>query len=248
MNYKKIYQDIINRAKNRPDPPLFEKHHIIPRCLGGLDNPENLVKLTPEEHYVAHQLLVKIYPGNDSLIYAARMMIPNRPNNKMYGWLKRKFISVRRKCFGKNNPSFGTRWISNIEKKASKKIKKTDPLPDGWVVGRNVWKKPNTGPRLAEMSPEERKARTKIRMDKRLETLRKRKRLVPEKIKVDAQYLRKSRRLKREQDYVSKNIVLYNLYVAENISFEKFVVKHKLKFTRNNMFYMVKKIKNFFGV
>ena len=27
--------------------------------MGGTDDEENLVELTPEEHYVAHQLLVK---------------------------------------------------------------------------------------------------------------------------------------------------------------------------------------------
>jgi len=33
------------------------KHHIIPRHIGGTDDPENIVELTIEEHSVAHRKL-----------------------------------------------------------------------------------------------------------------------------------------------------------------------------------------------
>lgn len=89
MNYQAIYNRLILRAKTRIFDGYTERHHIIPRCLGGSDDPENLVPLTPEEHYIAHQLLVKIYPGNGKLVFAAHMMM-NR-NNKSYGWIKRQF-------------------------------------------------------------------------------------------------------------------------------------------------------------
>jgi 5-methylcytosine-specific restriction endonuclease McrA len=61
MNYKKIYERIIDRARSRDLLSYKERHHIIPRCLGGSDDISNLVDLTPEEHYVCHQLLVKIH-------------------------------------------------------------------------------------------------------------------------------------------------------------------------------------------
>jgi hypothetical protein len=28
----------------------FEFHHVIPRCMDGMDDPTNLVELMPEEH------------------------------------------------------------------------------------------------------------------------------------------------------------------------------------------------------
>ena len=62
MNYKKIYNALIERAQNRIIDGYAEKHHIIPRCMNGTDDKENIVELTPEEHFVAHQLLVKILP------------------------------------------------------------------------------------------------------------------------------------------------------------------------------------------
>jgi hypothetical protein len=47
----------------------------LPKCLGGKDDVDNLVKLTPEEHFVDHQLLTKIYPNNSKLAYVAHMQM-----------------------------------------------------------------------------------------------------------------------------------------------------------------------------
>jgi hypothetical protein len=89
LNYQKHYDLLIERAKHRAIDGYKESHHIIPECIGGLDIPSNLVNLTPEEHYVAHQLLVKIYPNMHLLVFAAKMMTINnehtRRNNKTYG-------------------------------------------------------------------------------------------------------------------------------------------------------------------
>ena len=40
-----------------------ERHHILPRALGGTDDSSNLVALTAREHFLAHMLLAKIYGG-----------------------------------------------------------------------------------------------------------------------------------------------------------------------------------------
>lgn len=139
MNYKKIYDNLIFRGKNRILKEGKEIHHIIPRCLGGDDSPENLVDLTYEEHYLAHQLLVKLYPNNPKIIRAAVMMRPNRPSNKLYGWLKRRFAEVQSKAqSGKSNSQYGTRWVFNEVTHESKKISKEEKLPHGWKEGRRV--------------------------------------------------------------------------------------------------------------
>ena len=135
MNYRKIYQSLIDKAKSRNIEGYYEKHHIVPRCMRGSDESENIAKLTPEEHYVAHQLLTKIYPNNDSLIKAAVMMIPNRPSNKLYGWLKRKFSDAQSKAqLGVKNSQYGTKWIHNPKTGESKKA--IGDIEEGWVLGR----------------------------------------------------------------------------------------------------------------
>lgn len=119
MDYQKIYNELISAPKQREG--WTETHHILPRCLGGSDDKENLVKLYPEEHYLAHLLLCKIYPGNQKLLYAAMnmttgSMINNgRRSNKSYGWLRRRYAEA---ISGDNNPS---RRNPNLQKEAAKK-------------------------------------------------------------------------------------------------------------------------------
>jgi hypothetical protein len=145
MNYKKIYDNLVERGKIRILDDYGEFHHIVPRCIGGSDTSENLVKLTPEEHYLAHQLLIKIYPDNYALKKAAAMMIVNRPNNKMYGWIRREFAKAQSICqSGINNSQYGTRWIHNKQLKKCRKIKKNEYLPEGWEIGYVVNWEENT--------------------------------------------------------------------------------------------------------
>lgn len=62
MNYQRIYDELIDNARNRDSfNGIFERHHIIPRSMGGGDEPENLVILSMREHYMAHWLLYKIH-------------------------------------------------------------------------------------------------------------------------------------------------------------------------------------------
>lgn len=74
MDYQKIYNQIIEKAKNRELEGYFEKHHIIPKCMGGSDEDGNLVKLTAREHFLCHILLCEIYSNDIRLLHAAFMM------------------------------------------------------------------------------------------------------------------------------------------------------------------------------
>lgn len=88
MNYTKIYNKIISIAQNRPVYGYTEKHHIVPKCLGGTNDISNLVRLTAREHFISHQLLAKIYKTK-GLVYAAfKMSKGNKNNSKTYSWLQ----------------------------------------------------------------------------------------------------------------------------------------------------------------
>lgn len=91
MNCAAHYERLIGRARGRLLCGYVERHHVIPRCMGGTDAKDNLVDLTPEEHYVAHQLLVKMYPNKPSLSAAALLMAKGITGRKAYGWLRRKY-------------------------------------------------------------------------------------------------------------------------------------------------------------
>ena len=61
MNYQKIYDAIIVHRKINFAPGYTESHHILPKCMGGSDDSDNIVRLTAREHYVCHWLLWKIH-------------------------------------------------------------------------------------------------------------------------------------------------------------------------------------------
>jgi hypothetical protein len=92
VNAAKHYDSLISRARSRALSGYSERHHIVPRCLGGSDRQENLVDLTAREHYIAHQLLMKIHPSSVALARAANMMAHSptgaRIGNRIYGWIK----------------------------------------------------------------------------------------------------------------------------------------------------------------
>jgi len=134
MDYQKHYDNLINRAKQRPVVLYTERHHIVPRCMGGTNSKENLVDLTPEEHFVAHQLLVKLFPNNQKLIYAAAMMTRGhngrRANNKLFGWIRKQFAETHSKAMkGQKRPKT-QKHIENHRKSLLSSDKKI-----GWTTG-----------------------------------------------------------------------------------------------------------------
>jgi len=116
-HYLNRYIKFISFAKQQCNRELTysEMHHIIPRCIGGNDLLENLVKLTAREHFLAHWLLWKAYPNNIKLAFAFWAMccqpsygrdyfekISNYfKNSKIYERLKLE-IAVRSSKFHKN--------------------------------------------------------------------------------------------------------------------------------------------------
>lgn len=114
MKYDRHYHSLITTARLRVKPEGYcERHHVTPRCLGGGEEPENLVWLTAREHYVAHQLLVKMNPQHLGAAYAALLMTrvgknEGRVNNRYYAWLKERYSklqSAMMKEWLKSNPN-----------------------------------------------------------------------------------------------------------------------------------------------
>lgn len=108
MNYAKIYAQLIERSTTRSLDGYTEKHHVVPRCMGGDDSVENIAILTPEEHFVAHILLVKIHKNTKhapALIKGVVMMTSGhkgKRSRKIYGWLRRAYA---KSMSGDNNPN-----------------------------------------------------------------------------------------------------------------------------------------------
>lgn len=96
MNYQHIYENLTRpNDRQKGDECFYEEHHILPKCLGGTDDRDNLVLLTTKEHFIAHRLLTKIYPSNHKLLYAVFYMGGTRhgvTNSRTYQLLREEYF------------------------------------------------------------------------------------------------------------------------------------------------------------
>ena len=133
--YTTWYNNIINSAKVRKVPNGYvEYHHIIPRSIGGLDNPDNLVALTAREHFICHCLLVRMVSDVEyrrKMIYAA-WQLSRSPSKKglvitgrVYEQLKQQlsilYTGRKRKPFSEE-----TKANMRASAKTRKKVEMTD--------------------------------------------------------------------------------------------------------------------------
>lgn len=92
MDYQRIYNQIINRAKKenrkKGQGTYYEAHHVVPKCMGGEGRAEqwrthpNIVILTAREHFLCHWLLCRIYPNNKKLAHAFWFMTKQKSENQ----------------------------------------------------------------------------------------------------------------------------------------------------------------------
>jgi hypothetical protein len=164
----------------------MHKHHIVPRHMGGSDDPSNLIELTVEQHAEAHRVLYEKYGkkedwlawkgllgemNSEEIIAEARRLggkkggdsnknpfrdpewqksnNPRLNSEKQKEWQKLtntpEAIAKKKETFkkighqqGEKNSSYGTRWIHSLVEKRSTRVKKDDPLPEGWLEGRKI--------------------------------------------------------------------------------------------------------------
>jgi hypothetical protein len=98
-----------NMTRSKANGEYYEKHHIVPRCLGGSNEKQNLVLLTAKEHFLAHRILYKIYPNDRNIAFSfwgmCNQMGKNQsryiPNASAYQEARLAFLKYNT---GDNNP------------------------------------------------------------------------------------------------------------------------------------------------
>ena len=159
MNYKKLYNKIIENRQLNSYTGYTENHDIIQKSLGGSNDDENLVRLTAREHFICHLLLTKIYTKGSNEYYKMchaflRMLTGSRTNQRYT--TSRKFEQIRISVAehvskymkesqkGIGNSQYGTVLCipADSEKfniKLSKRFNKND-IPAGWLSSTE-WRK-----------------------------------------------------------------------------------------------------------
>lgn len=134
--YQKWYFNLVNKARSedrkKSSGEYYERHHIIPSCLGGSNSIKNLVLLTAKEHFIAHALLCKCTEGTAKLkmFYAFRMFQSASDtqhrymSSALYERLRKETSIARSKSFsgtncpmyemkGSKHPTFGQKWYND---------------------------------------------------------------------------------------------------------------------------------------
>ena len=160
--YTTCYNNIIQQAQSRVlSADIYtEKHHIIPRSLGGNDSPDNLVRLTAREHFICHVLLTKMTVGlhKRSMAYAAWQMthIVGRsrytPCSHMYAFLRKQLSDSY-----KGIPKTTNHWLGKTHTEESKKkqslVKQGSKNPNFGVEQNPEWNQKKSEAQLGVAKP-----------------------------------------------------------------------------------------------
>lgn len=161
--YTKWYFKIIESAKAFQPASYIEKHHIIPKCFGGSDDQDNIVKLSAKQHYVCHLLLTKMVSTKrrrwqmvTALEYMANVrngVTKDRYNSRSFEYHKKYVSKVKSEIFsGPGNPRYGAIVSEDTKRLISEARKGVDTnTPENNEKKRQIWKSqlnPNNDPIL----------------------------------------------------------------------------------------------------
>jgi len=100
--YTNTYFRLMESRKSRGfmSDEYYEKHHIIPKSLGGLDVIANYVFLTYREHIIAHYLLTKMTSGKNlkkmQIAFTSMIYLRNEDNKR--GIPPLRYLEIAKKC------------------------------------------------------------------------------------------------------------------------------------------------------
>jgi hypothetical protein len=98
--YTVWYFNIVHNAirQNRIKTKGIEKHHIIPKSIGGSNDASNLVLLTAREHYVCHLLLPKMCINNNDVYKMSYAFFSMKKNTLHKGRYTSKLHQIHREA------------------------------------------------------------------------------------------------------------------------------------------------------
>lgn len=148
MDYALAYSRLIAHFRSIEIEGYSERHHIMPRSLGGGDEAANLVRLTPKAHFLAHRLLAKIHGGPmwAALAYMANPKATSargvKVTSRTYDTIRRHDALWRSDFYTENNPFRGK------SHSAATRLKMRGPRPSVSGVNNHRYGKkyPNIGP------------------------------------------------------------------------------------------------------
>lgn len=129
--FLRIYTNLVESKRNWKDSWLIknlglERHHIVPKHSGGLDEESNYTYLSHREHIVAHWLLWRIHRKNGDR------------------WAVCRMSKIRPRVSGKDHPSWGKPLTEDHKAKLRSK-KRSDAAKEKYRLSKLGEKNPFYG-------------------------------------------------------------------------------------------------------
>ena len=257
MNYQKIHDNLINFAritspinsKKRDFDVYMERHHIIPKCLFEhkddpyKNNKNNLIFLTPRQHFIVHKILTKIYPDNIKIWYAFSRMFHEtdlklkatdlgymKSVSKSYDTFRRLFNEKIKEYYSKNpHPNKGRKLSETAIKNMTiaARLRATYPSP---LKGRKS--SPEAVAKMKETKKLNPYHPTEEVNNRRSESLKLRHKIDPSwKEKIRDHMKGKVRTESTITKFIDSKSKLWLITTPEN---ESFVIKNLNQFCKNN--------------
>lgn len=129
---------------------IYHNHHIIPKHMGGTDDPSNLIELTIEEHAEAHRVLYEKHGhkedylawralsgqiGREEILYERSIMGASQPGEKNGMWGKTHSDEQRAKWSKERS---GVKLSEEHKKNMSLAQKERYKTHDGYWTGKHL--------------------------------------------------------------------------------------------------------------
>lgn len=115
VKYKEFLEEC--KTKKYDSDTIRHLHRTVPKCLGGNNKKENLIKLSVEDHIIAHILLSQCFDENSyecvSNLRSARLLNKNKISNE-------QLLEIARTYIGELNPFYGKSHTEETKDKIRK--------------------------------------------------------------------------------------------------------------------------------
>lgn len=137
--YIQFINAILTKRSENVKFEYSEKHHILPKSMGGSNDKENLIYLSYREHYIAHYMLAKAFPNHNISSALTKMMDGKEriKNSRLYE-TARIFVSNSMSKRQKENPSAqNKKWMNNSKEEVLVLFENIAQfLENGYSIGR----------------------------------------------------------------------------------------------------------------
>lgn len=145
--YLRLCHALLSLGRKKQKGDYLEKHRILPGCLGGTYQKENVIVVTRREHSLLHLLLHKSFPEHHKLAQCASIMCGSRGTRFYKSLAYVQNCEEKSNLIAESNRRRQVTWGDKISE-SLKNYKKTDEHKEN--IGKTMKKVWETDPTMKD--------------------------------------------------------------------------------------------------